>query len=574
MVNKILSHGKKIFTAPQESIISAATIIMIMVIASRVLGLVRQRVLAYFFVPEELSLFFAAFRLPDLIFEVLVFGTFSSAFIPVFTKALKKGRGEAWDVAGRVVNIGLLLFMIFATLVGIFAKEIYGLVAPGYSQADIEQIANLARILFAAQGFFVVSYVLTGVLESLRRFLIPALAPIFYNIGIIFGTIFLAPKFGLAAPAIGVVIGAFCHLLIQLPFAIKLGFKFIPSIAANDEVKEIGKLSGPRIVDLSFEQVQKTTELFLASLISTASYTYFTFASTLQIFPVNLFGTSLAKAALPTLARNSDNPEKFRKVLFATLYQIVFLVTPIAVSFIVLRIPIIRLVFGTRIFDWEATVQTGMVLSAFGLGIVFQSIIAILERAFYALHDTKTPVSISLITISLMVIMDIVFVKGFSFPVWALAASFSISVILQSFFLFYLLNKKFNHFSVLKSIAPISKSLIAAVFSGSTMYLLLKLFDKSVWVKKLSFLGKIDGISFLSFQRFVLDTRYTGNVFILTALVFLVGLLVYFVSSIVLRSDEVFYFSGQLKRLVKGVIAPIPAKESEPIAPTPSDTNT
>ena len=209
MVGKLISRGKKFLVSPQSSVLSAATIIMFMVVASRVLGLVRQRTLAHFFAPSELSLFFAAFRLPDLIFEVLVFGTFSSAFIPVFTKALKNGRKEAWEIAGTVANISLVIFAALAILASIFADRIYGLIVPGFSVEARLEVVKLARILFAAQGFFVISYVLTGVLESLRRFLVPALAPLFYNLGIILGILFLAPRLGLLAPVIGVFVGAF-----------------------------------------------------------------------------------------------------------------------------------------------------------------------------------------------------------------------------------------------------------------------------------------------------------------------------------------------------------------------------
>src|SRR4029078_5067955 len=141
------------------------------------------------FAPGDLSLFFAAFRLPDVLFEVLVFGTFSSAFIPVFTKELKDGgTEEAWRLASRVVTIGLTFFILFAVCFSFFAQDIYRIITPGFSDPETAQIASVARILFAAQGFFVISYVLTGVLESMRRFLVPALAPLFYNIGIIIGT--------------------------------------------------------------------------------------------------------------------------------------------------------------------------------------------------------------------------------------------------------------------------------------------------------------------------------------------------------------------------------------------------
>src|SRR3990167_11205934 len=130
MVGKFLTRGRKFFTDPQESVLSAATIIMFMIVASRVLGLVRQRVLAHFFTPSDLSLFFAAFRLPDLVFEVLVFGTFTSAFIPVFSKALRDGKKRAWEIAGRVVTIGLLIFACAAIVLAIWAPQIYSAIAP------------------------------------------------------------------------------------------------------------------------------------------------------------------------------------------------------------------------------------------------------------------------------------------------------------------------------------------------------------------------------------------------------------------------------------------------------------
>lgn len=573
MVGKLISRGKKFLVSPQSSVLSAATIIMFMVVASRVLGLIRQRTLAHFFAPSELSLFFAAFRLPDLIFEVLVFGTFSSAFIPVFTKALKNGRKEAWEIAGSVANISLVIFAALALLAGIFADRIYGLFTPGFSVEARVEVAKLARILFVAQGFFVISYVLTGVLESLRRFLVPALAPLFYNLGIILGTLFLAPRFALLAPVIGVFIGALFHFLVQLPLAIKLGFRFVPRVRVTPAVKKIGRLAAPRIIEISFMQVSKTVELFLASLISTASYTYFTFANTLQLLPVGLFGTSIAKAALPTLARLSRSRKKFSDTLLSSLYQIVFLVTPIATILVVLRIPLVRLVFGTQIFSWEATVQTGMVVSAFAVGVVFQAAIALLARAFYALQDTRTPVVVSISGILIAVVVDFILIKGFGFPVWGLAAAFSLAAFFQATVLFYLINRRLNKISLFTAMGPIFKSAMAAIGSGAIMYFLLKVFDRSVWVKKLSFLGRIETTAFLPFEKFVLDTRYTINLLILTTMVSLIGMLVYLGLAIILRIDEVWTFFNLIKRVfIRRKVAPIPAKEPEPISPTPTDS--
>lgn len=572
MVNKLILRGKKIFFEPQQSVLSAATLIMFMVVASRILGLVRQRVLAHYFVADELSLFFAAFRLPDLVFEVLVFGTFASAFIPVFTRSLKEGNEKAWETAGIIVNIGLLIFIFFSLILGSHANFMYGILAPGYSGENREIIVGLAKVLFAAQGFFVISYVLTGVLESLRRFLIPALAPLFYNLGIILGTAYLAPKYGLLAPAIGVVIGAFCHFLIQLPMAKKLGFRFILSLKLTPDVKKIGRLAAPRILETFFLQISKAAELFFSSFLSTASYTYYTFGNSLQLVPVGLFGTSIAKAALPTLSHEADSPKSFRKILFSALYDMCFFVIPIATVLIVLRVPLVRLIYGTDIFSWEATIQTGYVVSGFALGIVFQSASSLLARSFYALHDTKTPVVVSIFSILLVIISDFIFIKIFEFEVWGLAAAYSLGSFVQGTLLFYLINKKIGNGSFIRKLTPIFKSAMAAIGAGLAMYFVLKIFDKSVWIKKLSFVNSLDIANNIPFDKFVLDTRYTVNLLLLTILVSLVGGITYIILCILLRSDQVWNFFTLLKRISGHKLDQISPKEQEPVSPTTSDS--
>jgi len=324
-----------LFWSQQRSILSASLVIMTMMMVAKGFSFIRLRVLAHYFLDEELSLFFASFRLPDLVFEVLTLGALSSAFIPVFTKRFRKNESAAWDVAARAVNIGFLIFVVLALVFGLFAEVLYGAIAPGFSDEQVRQVAYLARILFAAQGFFVVSYVMTGVLESLRRFLVPALAPIFYNVGIILGTVLFSSKLGLLAPALGVVLGALSHFLIQLPFAYRLGFRFALAIRPNKALRKIGRLALPRMIELTILQMSKMAELFLATLISTASYTYYNFAFSAQSLPTALFGLSMAKAALPTLTASSGNMDRFRKTLLSSLYQVIFLVLPYTIPPIV-----------------------------------------------------------------------------------------------------------------------------------------------------------------------------------------------------------------------------------------------
>ncbi|MCX6704991.1 MAG: murein biosynthesis integral membrane protein MurJ [Candidatus Woesebacteria bacterium] len=565
----LIAKGKRIINSQQNSVLSAASLIMVMIVVSMVLGLIRQRVLASYFTPDSLSLFFAAFRLPDAIFQVLVFGTFSSAFIPVFTKTLREGEARAWLLAGKIVSIGLAIFLFAVAIVGFGAVKIYSVIAPGYGIAGTVEIAFLARILFAAQGFFVISYVLTGVLESLRRFLIPALAPIFYNLGIILGTVILTPYLGLTAPAVGVVIGAFAHFIIQYPLSRKLGFRFTLDLKPDEGVKKIGQLALPRVIDLAFDQIGKSAELFLSSIISQASYTYYTFANSLQLLPVTLFGTSLAKAVLPMLSRVDGNWKEYRKILLVAIYQAMFFTLPLSATLIALRIPVVRLVYGTKIFDWEATVQTGTILSVFAISIVFQTLMSVLTRAFFAIHDTKTPVIISFIGLAILVIGDFTLVKGFHLDIWALAAAFAASTLIEAIILLILINKRVGEIVNSKFLIHTLKILTATVLSGTAMFFMLKIFDKSVWVKRLSFLNGLEVTRTFPFEKFMLDTRYTGNVIILTGMTFLVGAIIYTLLSLLLRIDEAKYFLSVGKKiLVKRMLPPLPPKEQEPITPT------
>ncbi|MDP1538939.1 MAG: lipid II flippase MurJ, partial [bacterium] len=257
----------------QADILSAAFVLGASVLASRFLGLVRDRVLAHYFGSEEIALYFAAFRLPDTLFEILILGALSSAFIPTFIAYIsRKKEEEAWRVAGVMMNLSLLVFLVLAALVFAFAVPFSSFLAPGFSTADISLMASLTRILLATQGFFVLSFFLTGVLKSYQRFLVPALAPIFYNLAIIAGAVFFAGRAGIYAPAWGAVLGALLHLAVQVPLAVRLGFR--PAISLNvfhPGVRKIFRLAAPRVLELAFLQILKASDLFFASLITTAS---------------------------------------------------------------------------------------------------------------------------------------------------------------------------------------------------------------------------------------------------------------------------------------------------------------
>ena len=539
-MRKILTKGKNLFFSESTSILSAASIIMSMIVLSQIFGFVRQWVILRYLGKEKFSLFLAGFRMPDLIFEVFAFGVFSAAFIPVFTKYLKSSRKEAWEIAGRAINIGLILFGVFSLLFSIFAYQFYSVVALGFSAEDTATVASVARVLLLAQGFFIVSYLVTGVLESLRRFLVPALAPIFYNLGIILGTIFLSGRFGIMAPAIGAVIGATMHLGIQLPFAYKLGLRFTKNVRPNEGVREIGTLAAPRFVELIFLQILKSIELFFASLLPTASYAFLSLANSLQSLPTTLFAVSLSKVAMVSLSRQEEDT-RFKEIFTSSLNQIMFFVLPAATFFVVLRIPIVRLVYGTsQSLDWESTLAISSVLSAFAIGIPFQSALALLSRAFYARRNTKIPVMLSIADVVITVILEIIMIIILHLPVWAIALANTLSVFVQVSLLYYLLGKKLNGGKFF-SLIPILKTTVASVFAGLGVYFFLKFFDRYVWIKRLSFINQSLAVN-LPFEKFVLDTSYTPNLIILTIVSGLIGLTIYFLVLLLLRSEELFVF--------------------------------
>lgn len=575
MVKNFIQGGKNLLWSHQANILSAASVIMLAVAASRVLGLVRNRTFVHFFEPAELDTFLAAFQLPDLIFEVLVLGAMSSAFIPVFSSYLgKKKEKEAWQVAALSLNFLLLFFIIFAGLIFIFANPIYSLVTAGFTPEQVLLTARFARILLVAQLFFVISYVFSGVLESHQRFLAPAVAPIFYNLGIIVTTALFAPRLGLYAPTIGAVLGAVLHLLIQLPLATSLGFRPIFSLnLAHPGVRAIGKLALPRVLELSFFQIKRLSDLFLASLIA-GGLTYFKFADSLAALPVGLFGLSIAKATLPSMSRHAGEAkmEDFKNTFASSLKEIAFLVVPASVFLAVLRIPAARLAFGAAQFDWQDTVQTGYVLSAFSLGAFAYGLGLLVSRAFWALQDTFTPVKVSMATILINVLLALLFILGLGLPTWGLALAYAIAGIIQLVVLILILSRRVGGFEGYGLGSSFLKIVLASGASGGTMFILLKILDRSAWDRKLSFLGQLGLGLPTTFDRFVLDTRYTINLILLTFLVALVGLLVYLLITYLLRVEELGVFLRSLRKISIEKLPRFvkPAAKEEPLAPPPT----
>ena len=554
----IFRKARDFLFSRQVDILSAAAVLSASIFASRILGLVRDRVLAHYFVGEDIAIYFAAFRLPDTLFEILIMGAISSAFIPTFISYIShKKEEEGWKVSGIMMNLSLIVFLILAGVVFAFAKPFSAVVAPGFSSAEISLMAQLTRILLAAQGFFILSSFLTGVLKSYQRFLVPALAPIFYNLAIIFGILFLSGPLGIYAPAWGAVLGAFLHFATQIPLAVKLGFRPVFSLdLSHPGVKKIFRLAAPRALELVFLQVMKSSDLFFSSLITTASYGYLTFATHLEMIPISLFGFSLADAALPALSYRAKRRQEFRETFFTTFRQIVFLTLPVAVAFAVLRIPLVRLAFGAARFTWSSTVLTGYTLSILAVEILGQALIVFFVRAFYALSDTFTPMKVGIVGVLLNIALSAYVTLVLKLPVWGLAASSTVSILIQAAVLGAILARR-NGFTIREFLLPGLKVGAAALVSGLVMYVVLKIFDRSAWDQQLSFLG---GFALPEqWADFVLDTRYTKNLIILTGFVAALGAGVYLLVCRILRVRELSIFSQVWQRISRFNKPTVPA---------------
>ena len=521
-----------LLAARQNSILSGATILMIAVFGSRFLGLIRNRLLVQNFDTSKTDIFFAAFGLPDLLFQILILGSLSVAFIPVFAEELhKKGEDEAFKFASTILNLSLLVFGLTVFLSIIFVGPLNSIFVPGFTGEQKILTDQITQIVLIAQLILVVGTFFVGVAHTYQRFIISAVAPIFYNLGIIVGILFLTDIFGMQGLGLGVVLGAFLHVLVQLPLIKSLGFKYRFSFDFfNSGVKEVFRLMSIRNIGLVAEQISERVGIALASLLPVSSITVLTFSQQLYAVPIGLFGATIAQAALPVLSREyaRNELESFKITLLTTLHQILFLTLPAAAILIVLRIPVVRLVFGADLFSWDDTVLTGRTVAFFAIGLAAQSAVLLLVRAFYAMKNTKIPVVVSLISVSVNIILSALFVLVWRLDVWTIGLAYSVSTIIGAILLIYFLNKKIPGFNNINLTIPILKMLVAASASAFALYIPMKALDQLVF-----------------------DTTRTVNLIFLTGIASSVGLAIYMLLVWLLGVKELTTFLDLFRKFTK-----------------------
>jgi len=481
---------KGIFHRQISSITIAAALVAMSSLISRLLGVIRDRILAgQFGAGATLDIYYAAFRIPDLIYNLLVLGALSAVFIPIFTGLIKNQKigaraegnlvsaekvnkaetagGEntpAWALANNVLNWLLIGLAALSAIGIIFAPTLTRLVAPGFSAADQAATASLTRIMFLSPLFLGVSGIFGGILQSFKRFLIYSLAPIFYNLGIIVGALYFVNWWGLSGLAWGVAAGAFMHMAIQIPTVYHLGFRYRLKIVWHDlNTRLIGKMMVPRTLSLAISQINLVVITVIASGLSSGSLAVFNFANNLQSFPVGIFGISFAIAAFPALSEAAFDKKKLTENFSQTIRQILFFVIPTTVLIVALRAQIIRVVLGTGQFDWQATILTMNALAFFSISLFAQATIPLLVRVFYARHNSATPFYLGLATVAVNVILSLILGKRMG--VSGLALAYSVANILNLVLLWLWLNFSIGSLdigNILRSVLKFSLSAVAA----------------------------------------------------------------------------------------------------------------
>ena len=400
--------------------------------ASRILGYIRDMVLAWFFGASLISdAFFVAFRIPNLLRRLFAEGSLSIALVPVFTEYLiKDGKNEALNLAKSALKFLSILLVITAACGIVFSPLIVRIIAPGFSDSPfkISLTVTLTRIMFPYIFFIGLVGLCMGILNALGHFAAPALAPVVLNIAIITSVFFISPHMAIPVIglAIGVLAGGFLQLCLQIPFLIKKGFYFRQKAKIyHPGLKKVGKLVIPAIFGAAVYQINILVGTLLSSLLPEGSVSYLYYADRLVQFPLGIFAISTATAVLPTLSRQiaDKNFNAVKDTFSYAIMLVLFITIPAMIGLIILREPIVALLFKRGAFDAETSRLTAQALFYYGIGLWAFASERILVSTFYALQDTRTPVKFAAISILTNLIVGITLMSPIGHGGLALATS-------------------------------------------------------------------------------------------------------------------------------------------------------
>jgi len=518
-----LAHKNCDITSPHsQQVTRAAGVVGFFTFLSRILGLIRDMVIAALFGSGMVAdAFFVAFRIPNLLRRLFAEGSLTIAFIPVFTEYLnKKSKADAIDLA-RVTLTILSVVLVGVSIAGVLlAPWIVRIQAFGFGSAGTkyELTVLLTRITFPYILLISIVAFFMGVLNSLKHFAAPAAAPIFLNVGIIGGAILISPylREPIVGVAIGVIIGGILQVLLQLPWARKEGMVLRPKWnPSHPAVRRIGVLMLPAVFGSAVYQLNQFIGTLLASFLPEGSISWLYYADRVVQFPLGIFGIAISTAALPTLSEHAalDNLSEFSETLSHSLRMVFFITFPAMVGLLVLGAPIVRLIYQRGAFDLHATSMTYRALVFYSVGLWAFSGIRIMVSAFYALQDTRTPVMVAICALFVNLILSLLLMGPMKHAGLALALSCASGI--QFVLLVLALKYKAPQLSLLPAMGSVLKSSLGSAIMGVCLYLVQ---DK--W-----------GLAYAA--------KGSGYLFVDVAVLVSVGAMLYFGIAGLMRSREV-----------------------------------
>jgi putative peptidoglycan lipid II flippase len=461
-----------------ELVTRAAGVVGIYTFLSRVLGLLRDMLIANFFGSGMFAdAFFVAFRIPNLLRRLFAEGSFSVAFIPVFTEYLRKRTREDVVLLVRAVFTLLILILTVASILGMaFSPLIVRIIAPGFGAGGEKYALTvlLTRIMFPYIFLVSMLALFSGILNAMKHFTAPAMAPIFLNLSMIAALILLAPymrnpTIGLA---IGVIVGGIAQMLLQVPFVLKKGLSLAPRwLPSHPALRRIGILMLPTIFGSAIYQINQLVGTLLASLLREGSVSYLYYADRLVQFPLGVFAIAISTAVLPSLSREAadSNFEGLRGTISHAIRLTMFITIPAMVGLIVLREPIVRLLFQRGAFDSPATDMTARALLYYSVGLWAFAGLRVFVSAFYSLQDTTTPVKVAVIAMVLNLILSLILMRT-PLEHGGLALALSLASTMQLIILILLLRRRIGGIEGKAVLGSMAKSVLSSMIMAIGIY--------------------------------------------------------------------------------------------------------
>ncbi len=512
-----------------------AAIVMSSMVVSRITGFLRSTLIPNMLSKMESDALFAAFKTTDIMYNLLVGGAIAAALIPVLSGYLATdNEKEGWKVVSSFINVVFIAMIIISGLGVLFAPQIVGMTAPGYNVETMDLTIALTRVLFPSVGFIMLAGLTNGILNSYKRFAAAAYGPSLYNIGSVLSIIFFH-KTGVRNVALGIMLSAAIYFLFQLSFAFRnLKYYKLKIYLKHPGFKRIVKLAIPSLLASSIVQINTIISQSYTSNFEKGSVTALTNANDIWQLPYGIFAMGMGTAILPTLSEKLavGEIETFKKIFLKSIKSVLLLVIPSAVGFIVLKEPIISAIYKWSYnFGPDRIDLTGNILMFFSLALISQSMLAIINRVFYACNDTKTPLYSGAVSIAANALFCYLFFKYTNIGASGMALAYSISSIVNCIILIIVLNKKIEGIYSNDWIKFIGKILISSALMGVILFCFTNI------------------IMPLDFARpFQIKLKITELVYLIVEI--LIGVFVYFSLLLIMKVDEVCYLRNILRKKI------------------------